>query len=49
MISGVKTEIAITKKYQRGTFERSRASAIKEIANMNNAIAANESVKIVAT
>ncbi len=47
-MSGVKTEISITQKYQRGTFERSNSSAISEMTKINSAIAEKDSVKIVA-
>ena len=48
MIKGVRTEIAINQKYQRGTFERSINSDISEITNMNKAIEAKVSVISVA-
>ena len=48
MIIGVRTEIAINQKYQRGTFERSISSDISEITSMNKAIEAKVSVISVA-
>ncbi len=49
MISGVTTEIIMAEKYQRGTFDRSSSSEMRETASIKKAIAEKVRLRRVAT